>query len=74
MEVDSAMNGEVAKVDASLAPLAMMRKAEPRTHDLFFVKPEKEVSRGDDMEAKEVNENSMEVTPHSLTSSNSNSR
>ena len=62
VELDSAMNSEVVKADASLAPLAMMRKAEPRAYDLFIVKPEKEVSRGDDMEVKGVNENSLEVT------------
>ena len=33
-----------------------------KAHDLFIVKPEKEVSRGDDMEVKGVNENSLEVT------------
>ena len=58
VELDSAMNSEVVKEDASLAPLAMMRKTEPRAYDLFIVKPEKEVSRGDDMEVKGVNENS----------------
>ena len=30
VELDSAMNSEVVKADASLAPLAMMRKTEPR--------------------------------------------
>ena len=47
-EVSLAVNGEVAKVDVSLTPLAMMRKAEPRTHDLLIVKPENEDSRGYD--------------------------
>ena len=47
VEVTLAVSCEVAKVDVSLTPLAMMRKAEPRTHDLLIVKPENEDSRGD---------------------------
>ena len=41
VEVTLAVSCEVAKVDVSLTPLAMIRIDEPRTHDLFTVKPEK---------------------------------
>ena len=34
---DVAENGEVAKVVVSLTPPAMMRRVEPRAHDLFIV-------------------------------------
>ena len=40
-----AVNGEVAKVDVSLTPLAMIRTDEPRTHDLFTVQPRNGSSR-----------------------------
>ena len=47
VEVDgSKVSGVVAKVGASLASLAMMRKAEPRTHDPLIVLPKrKNISR-----------------------------
>ena len=34
---DVAENGGVAKVGVSLTPQAMMRRVEPRIHDLFIV-------------------------------------
>ena len=41
VEVTLAVTCEVAKVDVSLTPLAMIQIDELRTHDLFTLKPEK---------------------------------
>ena len=41
VEVSLAVSAEVAKVDVSLTPLAMIRIFKPRTHDLLPVKPKK---------------------------------
>ena len=41
VEVTLAVSCEVAKVDVSLTPLAMIRIDEPRTHDLFTVQPKR---------------------------------